>query len=55
MNANAINVSFQVDVGNNTYVHLRIFKCLPHIGSHLELHAMKTASSRDESLEIFGK
>ncbi|XP_020622042.1 cystatin-B-like [Orbicella faveolata] len=45
----------KVHVGNNSYVHLRVFKCLPHIGSHLELHAMKTGLTKEDSLEIFGK
>ena len=52
---NAINISFQVDVGNGDYVHLRVFNSLPHIGSHLELHAVKTGLTKDDGLQIFGK
>lgn len=50
-----MNISFQVDVGNNSYIHLRIFKVLPHIGSYVELHDVKTGMTKKDSLDIFGK
>lgn len=45
----------KVDVGNNSYIHLRIFKVLPHIGSYVELHDVKTGMTKKDSLDIFGK
>ena len=39
-------------MGNNSYVHLRIFKVLPHIGSYVELHDVKTGLTKQDSLEI---
>lgn len=44
---------FQVDVGNDSYVHLRVFKTLPHNGSHLELSAIKTGFTKEDSLSYF--
>lgn len=51
----AINILFQVDVGNNSYIHLRVFKTLPHVGGYLELNAVKTGLTKEDSLDYFEK
>ena len=48
-----LHLFFQVKVGDLSYVHLRIYKTLPHAGSTLELTAIKTELSEGDSLDYF--
>lgn len=45
--------NFQVKVGDSSYVHLRVFKPLPHAGSTLELAGIKTGMKEGDSLDYF--
>lgn len=49
------NYFIKVDVGNNSYIHLRVFKTLPHVGGYLELNAVKTGLTKEDSLDYFEK
>ena len=44
----------QVHVGDSSYVHLRIEQSLPQHGSKVELIAIRTGMSDDDSLDYFG-
>ena len=44
----------QVYVGDSSYVHLRIEQSLPQYGSKVELIAIRTGMSDDDSLDYFG-
>ena len=40
-------------MGDNSYIHARVYKTLPHAGSTLELTAIKTGMKEDDPLEYF--
>ena len=44
----------QVYVGDSSYVHLRIEQSLPQYGSKVDLIAIRTGMSDDDSLDYFG-
>lgn len=44
---------FQVDVGNSSFVHLRVYQTLPHAGSTIELTDIKTGLKEDDNLDYF--
>ena len=45
--------SLQVKVGDNEYVHLRVYKTLPHAGSELSLTSLQEGKAVDDPLEYF--
>lgn len=45
--------SFKVDVGDGSFVHLRVYRTLPHAGSTLALSAIKTGLKDEDELEYF--
>ncbi|XP_017544230.1 cystatin-B-like [Pygocentrus nattereri] len=47
------NYFIKVDVGGNDYVHLRVFKPLPHAGHKLQLHGVQTRKKVNESVGYF--
>ena len=46
-------IIFQVDVGNSSFVHLRVYQTLPHAGSTIELTDIKTGLKEDDNLDYF--
>ncbi|XP_036992234.1 cystatin-B-like [Artibeus jamaicensis] len=47
------NYFIKVQVGNNDFVHLRVYKSLPHANKPLALHDYQTNKTRDDELEYF--
>ncbi|CAH3146026.1 unnamed protein product [Pocillopora meandrina] len=47
------NYFVKVHVGDSSYVHLRIEQSLPQYGSKVELIAIRTGMSDDDSLDYF--
>lgn len=47
------NYFIKVNVGDGNFIHLRVYKKLPHAGSTLELSALKTGMKEDSALEYF--
>uniref|UniRef100_A0A3B1IEV0 Uncharacterized protein n=1 Tax=Astyanax mexicanus TaxID=7994 RepID=A0A3B1IEV0_ASTMX len=43
----------QVHVGGEEYVHLRVFKSLPHAGEKLQVHGVKTSKTHNEPISYF--
>ncbi|PFX33668.1 cystatin-A-like [Stylophora pistillata] len=48
-----MNYLVKVQVGDSSYVHLRIHQSLPQDGSKIELIAIRTGLSEDDSLDDF--
>ncbi|XP_023693726.1 cystatin-B [Paramormyrops kingsleyae] len=47
------NYFIKVFVGNNDYIHLRIYETLPHAGSKLQLHSLQTEKTDQDQLAYF--
>ncbi|XP_053513797.1 cystatin-B-like [Artibeus jamaicensis] len=47
------NYFIKVQVGNNDFVHLRVYESLPHANKPLALHDYQTNKTRDDKLEYF--
>ncbi|KAM7447846.1 hypothetical protein ABFA07_004034 [Porites harrisoni] len=47
------NYFIKVDVGNSSFVHLRVYQTLPHAGSTIELTDIKTGLKEDDNLDYF--
>lgn len=47
------NFFIKVDVGDGSFVHLRVYRTLPHAGSTLALSAIKTGLKDEDELEYF--
>ena len=44
---------FQVHVGNDEYIHIRVHEALPHAGRGLSLHSYQQGKSKDDKIEYF--
>ncbi|KAG9281532.1 cystatin-B-like [Astyanax mexicanus] len=47
------NYFIKVHVGGEEYVHLRVFKSLPHAGEKLQVHGVKTSKTHNEPISYF--
>ncbi|XP_033740882.1 cystatin-A-like [Pecten maximus] len=47
------NYFIKVDVGDGTYIHLRVFKSLPHAGPSVELVGYQENKSKDDPINHF--
>ncbi|XP_012372048.1 cystatin-B-like [Octodon degus] len=47
------NYFIKVDTGDENFLHLRVFKSLPHENKPLELAACRTNKSRNDQLAYF--
>ncbi|XP_036992229.2 cystatin-B-like [Artibeus jamaicensis] len=47
------NYFIKVQVGNNDFVHLRVYESLPHENKPLALHSYQTNKTRHDKLEYF--
>ncbi|KAL6464085.1 hypothetical protein MHYP_G00284760 [Metynnis hypsauchen] len=47
------NYFIKVHVGGNDYLHLRVFKPLPHTGRQLELNGVQTGKTHTELITYF--
>ena len=43
----------QVDIGDQAYIHIRVYRNLPCYGSKTELHGMQTGKSADDEVAYF--
>ncbi|KAI5609696.1 cystatin B [Silurus asotus] len=44
---------FKVHVGDKEYVHLRVYKMLPHAGEKLELSGIQLNKTEEDPIEYF--
>ncbi|XP_060756848.1 cystatin-B-like [Neoarius graeffei] len=47
------NFFIKVHVGGEEFVHLRVYKMLPHAGGSLQLHGIQTAKTHQDAIEYF--
>jgi cystatin-A/B len=47
------NYFIKIFIGNDEYVHARIFKPLPCNGTTLEVHSVQAAKTKDDQLAYF--
>ncbi|XP_036436763.1 cystatin-B-like [Colossoma macropomum] len=47
------NYFIKVDVGGNQYIHLRVFRSLPHAGHKLQLHGIQTGKKLNDPIGHF--
>ncbi|XP_048868090.1 cystatin-B-like [Brienomyrus brachyistius] len=47
------NFFIKIHVGGHDYVHLRVYRTLPHAGLKLELHSLQAAKTVGDSIEYF--
>ncbi|NP_001303248.1 cystatin 14a, tandem duplicate 1 [Danio rerio] len=47
------NYFVKVHVGDEDYVHLRVYKTLPHAGETLQLTSIQTAKAHHDAIEYF--
>ena len=54
---NILNLIFfcfpQVDIGDESFIHIRVYKNLPCYGSKIELSGMKTGVSANDNVGYF--
>ncbi|XP_025960657.1 cystatin-B-like [Dromaius novaehollandiae] len=47
------NYFIKVHVGNDEFVHLRVFRSLPHENKPLSLHSYQNSKTKDDELTYF--
>ncbi|BFZ10149.1 hypothetical protein BsWGS_13188 [Bradybaena similaris] len=47
------NYFVKIQTDGSDFIHVRIFKSLPHAGSKVEVHSHKTGKTKDDAIEYF--